>query len=652
MMAEILDFNDAPSLRVIDPKDYEARLERLRAELAGRAPELVREIFPLARHHNNEARIGDIDGNPGESLSIGLSGDRAGLWFDHATNDGGDLIDLWQRTSNATDFLRVVEELERWCGIVAAPRWTTKVAKVAEQRRQAAAEHPPAPATDFGEPTGVWRYAAVDGALLATVKRFDAPGGKKTYRPFLASGAAGMPEPRPLYRQADIAAAERVILVEGEKCADALASAGIAATTQMGGATANPAKTDWSPLAGKHVIIWPDNDAPGLAMPEKLRPAIEAVAASVRVLSPPAGKPPKWDAADAVAEGLDLSTILAPPTERPRIPIYSRRQLRDLKPPSWLVDEVFTEASVVSLYGPSGSLKSFVAIGMAMSVATGLPWHGRDVRQGPVVYVTGEGRDQIGNRLDAWEIANGYEGDADIFIVPLGVAISDPEWVGHLISTIEGVCAGPVMIWLDTLARTFGAGDENSQKDMNAFVAGMDRLRDRFRCVVGVVHHTGKEDARGLRGSSALYAAMDTVIRTDRAAGKMVVTLKNQQPHGKQKDAAEFGDIALEAKVIKLKAQDSKGRDLTSLALALAEVGAADEDQDAGPAAPGRAQGTNQQTVMKALTKAKGDPLGATALIGMTGLDSNRLAEATRALVAKGLVHEIGEAGARRWVQA
>jgi RecA-family ATPase len=72
------------------------------------------------------------------------------------------------------------------------------------------------------------------------------------------------------------------------------------------------------------------------------------------------------------------------------------------------------------------------------------------------------------------------------------------------------------MIWLDTLARTFGAGDENSQKDMNAFITGVDRLRDTFRCVVGVVHHTGKEDGKGLRGSSALYAAMDTVIRTER----------------------------------------------------------------------------------------------------------------------------------------
>ena len=74
---------------------------------------------------------------------------------------------------------------------------------------------------------------------------------------------------------------------------------------------------------------------------------------------------------------------------------------------------------------------------------------------------------------------------AAIYTVPMGISISDPEWVGHLIEAIEGLCpTPPTMIWLDTLARTFGAGDENSQKDMNAFVAGVDRLRD-------FAHHVG-----------------------------------------------------------------------------------------------------------------------------------------------------------------
>jgi hypothetical protein len=566
----ILDFNDAPRLQVIDPQDYERRVEKVRAALTGAAGDFVRTLFPLARIHNHEARIGNVDGDAGESLSIGLAGERAGVWYDHATGEGGDLIDLWRAATRAPDFLTVVEDLERWCGLASSPRWTSRVHKVGEQRAQAAKAAPPPAA--LGEPTATWEYLSPSGVLLATVRRYDLPDGKKTFRPILANGAAGMPDPRPLYRLPDLTTADEVILVEGEKCADALASIGIVATTAMGGATANPSKTDWSPLAGKHVTIWPDNDEPGRAMPDRIRGALEAVGARVAVIEPPPGKPPKWDAADAVAEGFDVHGLLhRPPTERPKVPIYSRAQLKTLKRPEWLVDEVLVEGSVISLYGPSGSLKSFVAIDIAMSVATGFDWHGREVKQGPVVYVTGEGRDQIGFRLDAWERARGYTADAPIFVVPLGIAVSDPEWVGHLMAAIDGATSTPAMIWLDTLARTFGAGDENSQKDMNAFISGMDALRDRYRCVVGVVHHTGKESERGLRGSSALYAAMDTVIRTDRTAGNLLVTLKNQQPHGKQKDAAEFDDITLEAQPVTL-GEDAKGRPITSLALVQVEA--------------------------------------------------------------------------------
>jgi hypothetical protein len=445
MMAEVLDFNDAPTLRVIDPKEFENRVDGLRSDLLSRAEEFVRDIFPMARIQRGEARVGNLQGDPGESLSIGLTGERAGLWFDHATGEGGDIIDLWQQSFGygSTEFLKAVEDLERWCGRSSAPRWASTVAKTGEARRKAAQNAPPAPQASAGRLAGSWSYLAADGALLATVKRFDlGPGDgdkpKKTFRPFLASGAAGMPDPRPLYRIPDLASADTVVLVEGEKCADALASLGIVATTQMGGASANPDKTDWSPLAGKRVVIWPDNDAPGLEMVGKVRPTLERVAAAVSVFAIPAGKPAKWDAADAVAEGFDVTAVVAAAPARRSVPIYSRRELRTMKRPEWLIDEAIVEGSVLALYGPSGSLKSFVALDLSMSVAYGVPWHGREVKQGAVVYVTGEGRDQISSRLDAWEKSHDIASDdVPFFIVPMGVAISDPQWVGHLIDAVR-----------------------------------------------------------------------------------------------------------------------------------------------------------------------------------------------------------------------
>lgn len=119
------------------------------------------------------------------------------------------------------------------------------------------------------------------------------------------------PDPRPLYNLPDVARADRVILVEGEKCADALIRMGIPATTAMNGAKAPIDKTDWRPLSGKAVLIWPDRDAPGWDYAEAAaRTCVSAGAVSVAILVPPTDRPTGWDVADAVEEGFDVQTFL------------------------------------------------------------------------------------------------------------------------------------------------------------------------------------------------------------------------------------------------------------------------------------------------------------------------------------------------------
>jgi hypothetical protein len=73
---------------------------------------------------------------------------------------------------------------------------------------------------------------------------------------------SAMPEPRPLYELTELASAKRVVVVEGEKAADAARFIRLTATTSSGGAQA-ASKTDWGPLAGKEVWLFPDNDAAG-----------------------------------------------------------------------------------------------------------------------------------------------------------------------------------------------------------------------------------------------------------------------------------------------------------------------------------------------------------------------------------------------------
>ena len=145
------------------------------------------------------------------------------------------------------------------------------------------------------------------------VYRYDPPGQKKQFRPWDAKRRKmAPPDPRPLFNQPGIKDAAQVVLVEGEKCAQALIDVGVVATTAMHGANAPIEKTDWSPLSGKAVLIWPDRDKPGWDYAAQAAQAIlSAGAKSCHVLYPPEEAAEGWDAADAIAEGFDVATFLS-----------------------------------------------------------------------------------------------------------------------------------------------------------------------------------------------------------------------------------------------------------------------------------------------------------------------------------------------------
>src|SRR5262249_17414276 len=117
-----------------------------------------------------------------------------------------------------------------------------------------------------GKRSALWNYHDAGGNPVGLVVRWDLADGRKDIRPVSRHGdgwrVGAMPDPRPLYRLPELANADRVLVIEGEKCADAARGLGFTATTSAGGALA-AAKTDWSPLAGKDVWILPDNNLPG-----------------------------------------------------------------------------------------------------------------------------------------------------------------------------------------------------------------------------------------------------------------------------------------------------------------------------------------------------------------------------------------------------
>ncbi|MDZ5647155.1 DUF927 domain-containing protein [Nitrospirillum sp. BR 11828] len=180
----------------------------------------------------------------------------------------------------------------------------------------------PLPRRTLGQPAGCWRYLDASGNILMVVRRFDRPeGGKKfeqvTFRRFANDVRRwvpkALPEPRPLYGLANLAARPDapVMVVEGEKTADAAAALfpDHVIVTSPGGANA-VGKADWSPLAGRRVLIWPDHDTPGHAYAEAASSALRAARASeVRVIQVPSDFPEGWDLADSLPSGWDRERL-------------------------------------------------------------------------------------------------------------------------------------------------------------------------------------------------------------------------------------------------------------------------------------------------------------------------------------------------------
>ena len=167
----------------------------------------------------------------------------------------------------------------------------------------------------YGYAAASWPYMSSAGVTTMIVLRWNLPDGKKTIRPVYRDHDGQWiighhPEPRPLYQLPEIVHASRVVVVEGEPCALALANLGIEATTAPGGALAAD-KADWSPLAGKVVIIWRDNDANGLKYQQTILEELRKLdpPPKVSVIEPVDNWPAKYDAADAIEGGATREQI-------------------------------------------------------------------------------------------------------------------------------------------------------------------------------------------------------------------------------------------------------------------------------------------------------------------------------------------------------
>jgi hypothetical protein len=183
------------------------------------------------------------------------------------------------------------------------------------------------------------------------------------------------------------------------------------------------------------------------------------------------------------------------------------------------------------LFGESGAGKSFLAVDLALSIATGRDWNGHAVKQGSVFYLAGEGHAGFAKRFVAWAAHTGTDiSSAPFFLSTSAIGLPDDATLARLIQEIEASGTVPALIVIDTLARSL-IGDENRSDDVGGFIRSIDQIRMRYGCAMLIVHHTGHNNSDRARGSSALKAAMDTELGLTNKAGSKCLEVTKQKNH-------------------------------------------------------------------------------------------------------------------------
>ena len=262
-----------------------------------------------------------------------------------------------------------------------------------------------------------------------------------------------------------------------------------------------------------------------------------------------------WLARFTVAKALErhppLATIF--PTLAGR-PIDKRKLFHDAKalrgeptPARWIIRGILEQECFAVLFGASESGKSLIALDMACCVASGEPFNERQTMKGSVAYISGEGNTGLARRLRAWELAHKDAKQLEdnmLILTSRAVHFRDPDQWRELLAALDEQHARiPLsLITIDTYARANAGGDENSAKDAAEFVRYCDYLKDRYRCTVLLIGHTGTNNAERIMGSTVIRNAADVEMsfrRLEQDEPKNVSALKCT----KMKDAERFDEL-------------------------------------------------------------------------------------------------------------
>lgn len=191
--------------------------------------------------------------------------------------------------------------------------------------------------------------------------------------------------------------------------------------------------------------------------------------------------------------------------------------------PDYLVPRLLYRNGTAKVFGPPGGTKSFLALDLALSLATGTPWRGKSLKRELVHYVMAEGRAVNASRTHAWLHHRGVKREelrGWFRVVPRGVLLTEAGIAQYLLDVRAD---RPALIVLDTKARMM-VGDENQAADNAVMIRALDTLREASDACVLLVDHTGVGDTTRARGGNSVEGAMDSEIRVVRDKDTDVAT--------------------------------------------------------------------------------------------------------------------------------
>lgn len=321
---------------------------------------------------------------------------------------------------------------------------------------------------------------------------------------------------------------------EGEKDCLTLGSMNLLATTNSGGAK------HWQPhlaeyLRGADVVITLDNDKPGRERGEAIARTLQGVARRIRVLDwkiywpevPEKGDVTDWysqveNPREKLCEIIEKLSPWSPAPYKSDFGAVTWKELGVRRQAyEYLIQGVLPAHERAMIYGEPEGGKSFAATDMSLSIARGIPYEGRRVKQAGVIYAAWEGGKGFPNRVEGYRQWHGLEVDENIPFVMLtrnADLFGDEEVMKKIQVEIDhwakvfmdgGTPLG--LIVFDTVSASSGAMDENHGSDVAKYLAKGRIIAESFNCTILYVHHVPKGGSTP-RGSSKFTGDLETTL--------------------------------------------------------------------------------------------------------------------------------------------